>query len=79
MEVYCRTELVIVKRRDCKSHYTGQCPWPPNRGDYAKNPGQHSGVLSQKNGFEGDWAMVMEELKQIDPTAYRRFASVCRN
>jgi hypothetical protein len=78
-EVYGRTELAIVKRPECKSQQTGQYQWPHNKGDCGKHYGQWSGALSQNNRFEGDWGMIMEELKRIDHIACVGFANVCKN
>jgi hypothetical protein len=79
MKISCRTKLVMVKRKECKSYQTGQFQWPQNRGDYAKHYGQYSGALSKSHYCEGDWMMIMEELERIDPIAYLCFASVCQN
>jgi transcriptional repressor NrdR len=92
MEVYCKTELVVIKRNGEEEDFDDekivqglQKAIKLDGASDRKIGGMMQNILShirdhyaQKIASKEIGRIVMEELKRIDPLAYLRFASVCK-
>jgi transcriptional repressor NrdR len=93
MEVYCRTELVVIKRNGVEEDFDGEKITQGLQKAIKSDSTSGSKIeiimqnilgnirehYAQKISSTAIGQIVMEELKRIDPLAYLRFASVCKN